>query len=622
MINYLSIEGLTHHWGENALFQDLSYGINEGQKVALIAKNGAGKTTLMNIISGALPPDSGKVIYRNGIRVGYLAQDPLLSPELTVIEAVFATNNEVVNTIKQYEAALTEENQDKIGHLITEMDKLNAWDYEARIKQILNELNISNFQQPIRELSGGQKKRVALAATLISEPEFLILDEPTNHLDLNMIEWLEEYLNRSKATLLMVTHDRYFLDRVCNEIVELADRTLYNYKGNYSYFLEKREERIFNKNSEIERAKNLLRKEQDWMNRQPQARATKAKYRIDAFYDLKDKASQSTREAELNLDIKTTRLGKKIIEFSDIKKSFDTKVILDGFTYKFAHKEKVGIVGNNGTGKSTFLNILTQAIEPDSGTIEIGETLVFGYFHQQGIVFDENKKVIEIISDISENISLGSGKSMNAAAFLRHFLFPNEMHYSEVAKLSGGEKKRLYLMTILMKNPNFLILDEPTNDLDIFTLNVLEEYLQSFEGCLLIVTHDRYFMDKLVDHIFVFEGNGVIKDFPGNYSDLHDARERIAKESKPVAKKESTQKENPVASTKEKARKLSFNEKRELELLEKELEELENEKEELNSQINSGTLPVDKLVEKSSRYSEILKIQEEKEFRWLELSDI
>ena len=437
-----------------------------------------------------------------------------------------------------------------------------------------------------------------------------------------MIEWLEEYLNRSKATLLMVTHDRYFLDRVCNEIVELADRTLYNYKGNYSYFLEKREERIFNKNSEIERAKNLLRKEQDWMNRQPQARATKAKYRIDAFYDLKDKASQSTREAELNLDIKTTRLGKKIIEFSDIKKSFDTKVILDGFTYKFAHKEKVGIVGNNGTGKSTFLNILTQAIEPDSGTIEIGETLVFGYFHQQGIVFDENKKVIEIISDISENISLGSGKSMNAAAFLRHFLFPNEMHYSEVAKLSGGEKKRLYLMTILMKNPNFLILDEPTNDLDIFTLNVLEEYLQSFEGCLLIVTHDRYFMDKLVDHIFVFEGNGVIKDFPGNYSDLHDARERIAKESKPVAKKESTQKENPVASTKEKARKLSFNEKRELELLEKELEELENEKEELNSQINSGTLPVDKLVEKSSRYSEILKIQEEKEFRWLELSDI
>lgn len=622
MINYLSIEGLTHHWGENALFQDLSYGINEGQKVALIAKNGAGKTTLMNIISGALPPDSGKVIYRNGIRVGYLAQDPLLAPELTVIEAVFATNNEVVNTIKQYEAALTEENQDKIGHLITEMDKLNAWDYEARIKQILNELNISNFQQPIRELSGGQKKRVALAATLISEPEFLILDEPTNHLDLNMIEWLEEYLNRSKATLLMVTHDRYFLDRVCNEVVELADRTLYNYKGNYSYFLEKREERISNKNSEIERAKNLLRKEQDWMNRQPQARATKAKYRIDAFYDLKDKASQSTRESELNLDIKTTRLGKKIIEFSNIKKSFDTKIILDGFTYKFAHKEKVGIVGNNGTGKSTFLNILTQAIQPDSGTIEIGETLVFGYFHQQGIVFDENKKVIEIISDISENISLGSGKSMNAAAFLRHFLFPNEMHYSEVAKLSGGERKRLYLMTILMKNPNFLILDEPTNDLDIFTLNVLEEYLQSFEGCLLIVTHDRYFMDKLVDHIFIFEGDGVIKDFPGNYSDLHDARERIVKESKPTTKKEAPQKELPTANNKEKTRKLSFNEKRELELLEKELQELETEKEQLNSEINSGNLSVDKLMEKSSRYSEILKIQEEKEFRWLELSDL
>lgn len=620
MINYLSIESLTHHWGEVALFKDLNYGIGEGQKVALIAKNGAGKTTLMNIICGLFQPDAGKITYRNGIKVGYLPQDPAIDGNSTVIEAVFATSNEVVNTIRRYEEALTSEDHTELGHLISEMDKLGAWDYEARIKSILNQLNITKFDQPIRELSGGQKKRVSLAATLIAEPDLLILDEPTNHLDLNMIEWLEEYLNRTKATLLMVTHDRYFLDRVCNEIVELADQTLYTYKGNYSYFLEKREERITMKNTEIERAKNLLRKEQDWMNRMPQARATKAKYRIDAFYDLKDKASQSTRDAALNLDIKSTRLGTKIIEFSKIKKRFDEKIILDDFTYKFSRKEKVGIVGNNGTGKSTFLNILTQNIAPDSGTIEVGETIVFGYFQQQGINFDENKKVIEIISDISESITIGNGNTMNAAAFLRHFLFPNEMHYTNVEKLSGGEKKRLYLMTILMKNPNFLILDEPTNDLDIFTLNVLEDYLLAFEGCLIIVSHDRYFMDKLVDHLFIFEGGGAIKDFPGNYSDLHEYREQLVKESKQTVKKEVVVKEK--VDIKEKSRKLSFNEKREMELLEKDIQKLEKEKCDLEIKMNSGELSADKIVEASTRFSAILELLDKKEMRWLELSEV
>ncbi len=620
MINYLSIESLTHHWGEVALFKNLNYGIGEGQKVALIAKNGAGKTTLMNIICGLFQPDGGKITYRNGIKVGYLPQDPAIDGNSTVIEAVFATSNEVVNTIRRYEEALTSEDHTELGHLISEMDKLGAWDYEARIKSILNQLNITKFDQPIRELSGGQKKRVSLAATLIAEPDLLILDEPTNHLDLNMIEWLEEYLNRTKATLLMVTHDRYFLDRVCNEIVELADQTLYTYKGNYSYFLEKREERITMKNTEIERAKNLLRKEQDWMNRMPQARATKAKYRIDAFYDLKDKASQSTRDAALNLDIKSTRLGTKIIEFSKIKKRFDEKIILDDFTYKFSRKEKVGIVGNNGTGKSTFLNILTQNIAPDSGTIEVGETIVFGYFQQQGINFDENKKVIEIISDISESITIGNGNTMNAAAFLRHFLFPNEMHYTNVEKLSGGEKKRLYLMTILMKNPNFLILDEPTNDLDIFTLNVLEDYLLAFEGCLIIVSHDRYFMDKLVDHLFIFEGGGAIKDFPGNYSDLHEYREQLVKESKQTVKKEVVVKEK--VDIKEKSRKLSFNEKREMELLEKDIQKLEKEKCDLEIKMNSGELSADKIVEASTRFSAILELLDKKEMRWLELSEV
>jgi ATP-binding cassette subfamily F protein uup len=619
-MNYLSVENLTHHWGDIRLFDNLTFGISEGQKIGLIARNGTGKTTLLNILAHILPAESGTVVYRKGISLGYLPQVPEVNPNNTVIEEIFASDNPQVNTIKAYEKALADGNHDELGYLIEELDKLNAWDFESRIKQILSQLKITNFDQQISQLSGGQKKRVALANILINEPQFLILDEPTNHLDLEMIEWLEGYLERSKATLIMVTHDRYFLDRVCNEIYELADQTIYQYKGNYHYFLEKREERIQTHNAQVEKAKNLLKKEQDWMNRMPQARATKAKYRIDAFYDLKKKAHSGTTEQTMNLDIKAARLGKKIIECHNLHKAFGDLKILDDFNYKFAPGEKVGIIGKNGTGKSTFLNTLTGAIEPDSGHLEHGETVVVGYYRQSGMKINPEKRVLDIIADISEHITLGSGNSMSPAQFLRHFMFPNEMHHVQVDKLSGGEKKRLYLMTVLMKNPNFLILDEPTNDLDIFTLNLLEEYLQNFKGCVLIVTHDRYFMDKIVDHLFVFEGQGIIKDFPGNYSIYHDFK----LEEEKAQKREEKIKKEPAkpAPVKEKPRKLSFKEKRELEALEKEMDELNAEKEAIENELNSGTLDSDTLTEKSKRLGEVMDLLDEKEMRWLELSEI
>ncbi|TLX78427.1 ABC-F family ATP-binding cassette domain-containing protein [Labilibacter sediminis] len=617
---YLSVEELTHHWGDIRLFSDLNFGISEGQKIGLIARNGTGKTTLLNILAGKLLGDKGKVTYRKGIKVGYLSQLPELNINNSVIEEIFASENPQVIAIKAYEKALADQNHDALGHLIEELDKLNAWDFESRIKQILSQLKITNFDQLISQLSGGQKKRVALANILINEPDFLILDEPTNHLDLEMIEWLEGYLERSKATLMMVTHDRYFLDRVCNEIYELADQSLYYYKGNYQYFLEKREERIQTQNAQVEKAKNLLKKEQDWMNRMPQARATKAKYRIDAFHDLKKKAHSGITEQSINLDIKATRLGKKIIECHGLNKSFGDLKILDDFNYKFAQGEKVGIIGKNGTGKSTFLNTITGAITPDSGYLETGETVVIGYYRQDGMKIDNDKKVIDIISDISEHITLGSGNSMSPAQFLRHFLFSNEMHHVQVDNLSGGEKKRLYLMTVLMKNPNFLILDEPTNDLDIFTLNLLEEYLQNFKGCVIIVSHDRYFMDKIVDHLFVFEGQGNIKDFPGNYTIYHNFKLEEEKAQKKVEKV----KKEPAAKTtvKDKPRKLSFKEKKELEEIEREMDELNTEKTDIENDLNSGLLDAESLTEKSKRLNEVMSILDEKEFRWLELSEI
>ncbi|MCU4174995.1 ABC-F family ATP-binding cassette domain-containing protein [Carboxylicivirga sp. N1Y90] len=620
MINYLSAENITQHWGDIRLFNNINIGLAEGQKVALIARNGAGKTTLLNILANQMPSNEGTVILRNGITLGYLSQDPYLDIKHTVIEEVFNTESEVVQTIKAYEEAIENNEQDKLGTLIEKMDSLQAWDYEQRIKQVLSQLKITRFDQPVSELSGGQRKRVALASILISEPDLLILDEPTNHLDLEMVDWLEQYLSKSKATLLMVTHDRYFLDRVCNEIIELADETIYKYEGNYSYFLRKRQERIENKHLEVEKARNLLRKEQEWMNRMPQARATKAKYRIDAFHDLKDKANQSTGEQNLELGIAQSRLGKKVINFHNVCKSFDDLNLIQDFSYKFSQYEKVGIVGKNGTGKSTFLNILTNALQPDSGEVETGETVVIGYYRQEGIKIDENKKVIDVISEIADDISLGNEQRMSAAQFLRYFLFPNEMHHVLVSNLSGGEKKRLFLMTVLIKNPNFLILDEPTNDLDIFTLNVLEDYLQNFKGCVIIVSHDRYFLDKVSEHLFVFEGNGKIKDFPGNYTDYHEQAKKTEKTINKTTKKEKAAPKK--AQPKDKPRKLSFKEKRELEGIEKEIEKLEKLKEDLQNELNSGQLQSDELVLKSKTLSETMEQLDEIEMRWLELQEI
>ncbi|SMO81446.1 ATP-binding cassette, subfamily F, uup [Saccharicrinis carchari] len=619
-MNYLSVENLTHHWGDIQLFDNLTFGVSEGQKIGLIARNGTGKTTLLNILAGVLPNESGQVTYRKGVSVGYLQQLPVLNNDHTVMEEIFASDNPQVIAIKAYEKALSEENHDELGILIEELDKLNAWDYESQVKLILSQLKITNFNQQIGQLSGGQKKRVALANLLINEPQFLILDEPTNHLDLEMIEWLEAYLERSRCTLMMVTHDRYFLDRVCNEIMELADQTIYNYKGNYQNFLEKREERIQTQNAQVDKAKNLLKKEQEWMNRMPQARATKAKYRIDAFYDLKKKADSGTTEQHLELNIQSARLGKKIIECHHVNKAFGNLKILNDFSYKFAQGEKVGIIGKNGTGKTTFLNIITGALEPDSGHLEKGETVVVGHYRQSGMDIDPTKRVLDVISDISEHITLGSGNTMSPAQFLRYFLFPNEMHHVLVEKISGGEKKRLYLMTVLMKNPNFLILDEPTNDLDIFTLSLLEEYLLSFKGCVIIVSHDRYFMDRIVDHLFVFKGEGKIKDFPGNYSAYHEYKLGQEKEQK---KLEKVQKE-PVKPfpVKEKVRKLTFKEKKEMEKLEKEIEQLNTEKETLENELNSGNLNAEALIEKAKRLSTIIKLVDENEMRWLELSEI
>ncbi|MBR8536903.1 ABC-F family ATP-binding cassette domain-containing protein [Carboxylicivirga sediminis] len=619
MINYLSVENLTQHWGDVRLFNNISFGLNEGQKVALIARNGAGKTTLLNILADIMPANEGRITLRNGLTMGYLPQDPYLNKSHTVIEEVFNAESETVQTIKAYEQAIESNEQDELGALIEKMDALQAWDYEQRIKQILSQLKITRFDQPVAELSGGQQKRVALASILISEPDLLILDEPTNHLDLEMVDWLEQYLSKSKATLLMVTHDRYFLDRVCNEIIELDDETIYRYQGNYSYFLRKRQERLANKKAEIEKARNLLKTEQEWMNRMPQARATKAKYRIDAFYDLKDKAHQNINEQNLEIGIAQARLGKKVINLHGISKSFDQLQLIKDFSYKFAPFEKVGIVGKNGTGKSTFLNILTGALQPDAGEVETGETVVFGYYRQEGIKIDDNKKVIEVISDIADDISLGEGKQMSAAQFLRYFLFPNEMHYVQVNKLSGGEKKRLLLMTVLIKNPNFLILDEPTNDLDIFTLNVLEDYLTNFKGCVIVVSHDRYFLDKVTDHLFVFEGNCSIKDFVGSYSDYNQQKKTLERNQSKTEKKAKPQEKT---KTETKAKKLSYKEKRELEQLEADIENLENQKEALQNELNSGTLNSDVLVEKSKELSEVMEHLDEKELRWLELKEI
>lgn len=629
-MNYLSVENLSYHWGDIRLFDDICFGINEGQKTALVARNGTGKTTLLNMLTAKLPnrrtdgklfPDSGRIVFNDSIRVGYLEQNPYFNNENTVLQQVFDCGTEVTDAIRDYEHALVSGDTELMMKMTDKMDALKAWDYEQRIKQILSQLKITEFDQQVKKLSGGQQKRVALAALLISEPNFLILDEPTNHLDLDIIDWLEDYLTRSNITLLMVTHDRYFLDRVCTDILELDQQKIWSYQGNYSYFLQKKQERQDMRAAEADKARNLLRKEQDWMNRQPQARGTKAQYRIDAYYDLKEKAKTERQQKGLELQFEAQRMGKKVIDIYGISKSFGEKHLVSDFSYKFAPKEKVGIVGQNGCGKTTLLNMLTGNLAPDAGHIETGETIVFGYYRQEGIVVDEGKTVLEVITDIADHVKVGGDKSMSAAQFLRYFLFPNEMHHVEVNKLSGGEKKRLYLMTVLVKNPNFLILDEPTNDLDILTLNVLEEYLQQFQGTVIIVSHDRFFVDKIAQHLFVLDGKGNIKDFPGDYTEYiawkkHQDREQKVQESKPAAEQKAAR------YTKERQRRLTYNEKKELEQIDKEMPKLNARKAEIEALMSGGTTDMNEISKLSEEYSQLSDKLDEMEMRWLELSEI
>ena len=625
-VPYLQVDNLTKSFGDLVLFENISFGIAEGQRVGLIAKNGTGKTTLLNVIAGKEGYDNGNIVFRRDLRVDYLEQDPQYPEELTVLEACFHHGNSTVELIKEYERCMETDGHPGLDELLVRMDQEEAWEYEQKAKQILSQLKIRNFDQKVKQLSGGQLKRVALANALITEPDLLILDEPTNHLDLDMTEWLEEYLRRTNLSLLMVTHDRYFLDRVCSEIIEIDNRQLYQYKGNYSYYLEKRQERIDAKSVEIERANNLYRTELDWMRRMPQARGHKARYREDAFYELEKVAKQHIRNDNVKLEVKASYIGSKIFEADHLYKSFGDLKILDDFSYIFARYEKMGIVGNNGTGKSTFIKILMGQVQPDSGTVDIGETVRFGYYSQDGLQFDEQMKVIDVVQDIAEVIELGNGKKLTASQFLQHFLFTPETQHSYVYKLSGGERRRLYLCTVLMRNPNFLVLDEPTNDLDIITLNVLEEYLQNFKGCVIVVSHDRYFMDKVVDHLLVFRGNADIKDFPGNYTqyrDWKDVQDQLEKEAEAALQaRQNPAPEKPSRPVNEQKKKLTFKERKEFEALEEEIPALEAEKAELETAMSSGTLSTDELMSKSQRITQVMEEIDEKTMRWLELSEL
>ena len=625
MTSYLQVDKLTKSFGDLVLFEEITFGIAQGQKVGLIAKNGSGKTTLLNILAGKEDYDSGAVVFRNDLRVGYLEQTPHYPAGLTVLQACFYSPNETVRLIADYEQALASGDQSRLDELLLRMDSLKAWDYEQRAKQILGQLKIHHFDQKVETLSGGQLKRVALANVLITEPELIILDEPTNHLDLEMTEWLEGYLSRANISILMVTHDRYFLDRVCSEIIEIDRKQLYQYKGNYSYYLEKRQERIDAQNADIDRASNLLRKELDWMRRQPQARGTKAKYRIDAFYELEKQAKQQHEQGKVNLDVKASYIGSKIFEAEHVSKRFGDLKIVEDFNYIFARYEKMGIVGNNGTGKSTFIKMLVGELEPDSGRFDVGETVRFGYYSQEGLQFDERMKVIDVVQDIAEYIDLGDGRKLGVSQFLNYFLFTPEKQHSYVHKLSGGEKRRLYLCTVLMRNPNFLVLDEPTNDLDIVTLNVLEEYLRGFKGCVIVVSHDRYFMDKVVDHLLVFHGNAEIQDFPGNYTqyrlwkEMQTEQERKKSAAAPASNDSAAKKSS--RPEKEQKKKLSFKERKEFESLDAEIPQLEEEKARLEVEMSSGTLSNDQLLAKSERIAALIAEIDEKTMRWLELSE-
>ena len=622
MISYLQIDKLTKSYGDLVMFENISFQLSKDQKIALIAKNGAGKSTLFNLLCGKDSPDSGLVTFHKDISIGFLEQDPPYDAEKTVLEQVLASSGNMAIVIEEYERALHNPDKDELQRALEHMDLYQAWDFESRLTQILGKLKITDLEQKMSTLSGGQRKRVALANALINTPDLLVLDEPTNHLDLEMIEWLEEFLTNGNFTLLMVTHDRYFLDRVCTEIIEIDNKQLHYYKGNYSYYIEKRAERLENETANVDKAKNLMRKELDWIRRMPKARGTKAKYRVDAFDDLKEKASAARSDKQIQLNVMSTRLGTKIIDVENLNKSFDSIKIVNDFSYKFARLEKIGIVGSNGTGKSTFLNLITGNLKADSGIVDIGETVSFGYYRQDGIKFDENMKVIDVATSIAEVVNLGDGTKMGVSQFLNYFLFPPEVQYSYVYKLSGGEKRRLYLMTILMKNPNFLILDEPTNDLDIMSLNVLEDYLQNFGGCVIIVSHDRYFMDKLVDHIFVFEGDGQIKDFPGNYSTYRDYNDNKEKEQKAANKIGQSVVEKQAKPQKKTVKKLSYKEQKEFEMLTSEIDGYELEKKNLEQDISSGVINNEVLMATSTRIAELIKLIDQKTERWLELSEL
>lgn len=637
-MNLLSVENLSKSYGEKQLFKDLTFGISQGEKVALVARNGTGKSTLLRILCNKDNADSGRVVFRKDLRISFLDQNPEFDEELSIIDTVLLAENEITLAIKNYEKIIDGQTDDmslsqskELEAAIAMMDKTNAWAYEVRVKQVLDKLGLIKLSQKIKTLSGGQKKRVALAKVLIEEPDLLIMDEPTNHLDVDMIEWLEEYLENKDLSLFLVTHDRYFLDNVCNKIIELDQQKLYTYQGNYSYFLEKKSEREFNTAREVDKAQNLMRKELEWIRRMPKARGTKSKSRIDAFYDLKDKATEKKQINDMELNVKMSRIGGKVIEMKKVYKSYDDFKILKGFDYTFKTGERIGIVGKNGIGKTTFLNLITGKEEPDSGKINVGETIVFGYYSQAGLNLKEDKRVIEVVKDnIAEVISLGDGSKVSASQFLTLFQFPPEMQYTYVSKLSGGEKRRLFLLTVLVKNPNFLILDEPTNDLDLLTLQTLEEFLIHFKGCLVVVSHDRYFMDKLVDHLFVFEGNGEVKDFTGNYRDWRDqvTEEEIElkKKQKQLIADQKIDKQMDANQLKnapvEKLKKKSFKEKYEFEQLQQEIAKLEIEKRELNEKLAAATGKHEEIVAWSKRIGEVIQAIDEKELRWLALSEL
>ena len=616
MANFLNIENLTKSYGDRLLMDDLTFGVDEGDKIGIVAKNGTGKSTLLRMLAGTEAADSGKITFRNGVRVAFLEQLPEFSPGLTVLDAALDSDDELAVLVRRYEESIAAGNGEATAEIAHEMDSRQAWDYLDRMKQTLTMLGINDLGARMENLSGGQRKRVALARVVIRQPDFLILDEPTNHLDIAMIEWLENYLRRSRMTLLMVTHDRYFLDRVCNRIIELDNRTAYIYDGNFEYYLRRRAERIEAMGAELARVRNTLRREQEWMRRQPQARAGKAKFRIDSFYDLKERSRMNLTEKNVELRAQSSYIGSKIFEATDISKRFGDKVILDGFTYTFARGEKLGLVGGNGVGKSTFIKMLQGLVPADSGEWNVGTTVRFGYYSQDGIAFDSSKKVIDAVTEIADEIVLGGGERISPIPYLQRFIFSGADQQKYIHTLSGGERCRLHLAVVLMQQPNFLILDEPTNDLDIVTLGILEEFLTEFKGCLIVISHDRFFIDNTVDHIFVMQGNGVIKDFPGTYSEYRQWADRQASEAAKVTVSDAPKAERRHA---ERPERMSYKERVEFEKLEKEIEALSAEKKELEAYFNAGG--GDDIAEKSQRYSAVGDLLDEKELRWLELSE-